>query len=168
MPDYDKGCQKSVYRDHNGREPAYGIGRNRSHIRIEPVQDIAVPILNDLAPAGIHDLIIDICLDIVAYPNAQFGRKTLYQIRKNQGRQRADQNDHHHDTQLVRLIAGYDVDQIFRRNRGNQTKRSAKDSDQGIKEDRPPVFPAVGKDPPPVIQDLSNGPVTNMIEYAAI
>ena len=168
MPDHEKGGGKAVDRDHHRWHPGDGVAGDRSHIRIEAVQDISVPVPGDIAPPGVHDLVINIRLNIIADPDAELCRDAFDQVGKDQGRNRTGKHDHRHNPQLVRLISRNDIDQIFGSHAGDQPQGSGKDPDHRIEGNGPLIAGAVGKDPPPVIQDLGKSPLPQGIEEALV
>ena len=166
MPEDQKCSQEVVGGDHDGRKPADGIAADGADIAVEAVHDVAVGVPAHGQPVGINDLIKDICLNIIIDINAQLGRDPADDTLECQTEYRAAHHDGKHQGQLVCLIAGNDIDQIFTGYAGNQPKGGADDSQQGIEGDCSFVFGTIRKNPLPVVKDFSEGAVFNAAEQS--
>ena len=110
--------------------------------------------MTDGQPVGVHDLVEDVCLDLVVDPQFQLCADPAEDIVEYQREQRAGNHDDDQIRQLLRLVSCDDVDQILADDACRQSQSRTEDTQDRIENDGSLVPFGIGKDPLPVIDDF--------------
>ena len=85
----------------------------------------------------------------------QFGADSVQEVVENQRKQCAGYHRRSQRCQHFRLVAGHDIDDVLAYHARDQRQRCAEDTQQRIENNSSLVSSGIGKDPLPVIDDLT-------------
>lgn len=155
MP-YNNECRNEVpYGNDDVRHPVHRIGGYRSDIAVEAVKQIAVGVGGDIQPAGIHDLVKDVCLDLVVDAQRELRSDPVQDTGKNQIKDTGSDCQSNEETQLFILVSGDNINDVFAYNTGYQSKSRTENTKEGIEDDGTFIPLGIGKNELPVIQNFT-------------
>ena len=157
VPDDDEGRNEVVYRNDDVRDPVDRIAGNGAHIVVEAVEEISAAVLGDIQPSGIHDLVENVCLDLMVDAQGKLGRDPFQDIGEDQAEDGTADTERNEKSQFFVLVAGNDIDDVLGDDAGYQAERGTDDTEKDIEENGSFVLPGIGNDELPVIQDFIEG-----------
>ena len=159
MEDDQKGGREAVDGDDDAGQPADGVAADGGDVAVEAVEHVAVGIAGQGQPVRVHDLVENICLDIVVDIDAQSGGNAAEHAVQGQTDYGASHHDDNENGQLAGLVAGDDINEVLACHAADQAHGGAEDAQEHIEHDGKLIPGAVGEDPLPVVDDLPEGAV---------
>ena len=161
----DTQCgEKLIDGDDDGGKPTDGVGAHRAYIACEAVQYVAVAVAVDGHPVGIDDLVENVTLDVVVDADLKLQCHAAKHVADYKTEKRTAHHHDHHDPQFCHLVAGDDVDEVFACYARHQAQRAADDAEDDVEQDGALVFPTVGENPAPVVEDFAQRTCTPSVE----